>query len=55
MGMTIHIPDWRALHEDRAHDIVVSVQIAISDNLYVQHIGSALGYYGGYILEDTRG
>jgi hypothetical protein len=53
MGLAVHIPDRRALHEDRAHDIVITVQIAVSDNLYIQHIGSALGYYGGYILEYT--
>ena len=52
--MTEHIPHRRAFDKYRTNNVVIAVQIAITDHLYIQRICLAFSYQSSYILEYTR-
>lgn len=52
--MTEHIPHRRAFDKYRTNNVVIAVQIAITDHLYIQRVCLAFSYQSSYILEYTR-
>ena len=52
--IAISVPHRRTFDKYRANNIIVAVQIAVTYNLYIQHVRTALSHYGCYILEDAR-
>lgn len=51
---TIDIPHRRTLDEDRTNDVVVAVQIAITDDLDIESFRTVLRDKRSYVLEHTR-
>lgn len=52
--MTEDIPQRRTFNEDRTNDVVISVQVRITDHLYEQRIRLTLCHQGSYVLEHSR-
>jgi len=53
-GTPVYLPQRRTLDEHGADNIIVSVQIAVSDNLYIERGGPMLGDKRGYVLKQSR-
>lgn len=54
VSTTEHIPQRRAFDKYRTNNVVIAVQIAITDHLYIQRVCLAFSYQSSYILEYTR-
>jgi hypothetical protein len=52
--MTEDIPQRRTFNEDRTNDVVISVQVRITDHLYEQRTRLTLCHQGSYVLEHSR-
>jgi hypothetical protein len=46
-----HCPQRRTLYKDRTYYVVVTIDIAITDNLYIETIGTPLSNQRSHILE----
>lgn len=54
VSTTEHIPHRRTLNEYRTNNVVIAVQIAITDHLYIQRVCLAFSYQSSYILKYPR-
>ena len=51
-SMAVHFPHRRTFDEHRTNDVVIAIQIRISDHLHIQSIRKPLCYEGSYVLEN---
>ena len=51
---SVDIPHRWTFDKHRTNDIVVAVQVSVTDDLYVQHVRTAFCHQCGYVLKDAR-